>query len=170
MSYRLIIHEDLAARIRRIACEQLEGALCEIAAVTAGDEAAALPATRKHNKKTRAFFERLCSGATLHPIAAVMIGHLPNLANERATDMAAEHQFSRQLPAGKKKPRPSELLLDGLRATPYEPRHVSIDSWPFFGSLSVGRLCDFSSVSRNTLFRWRAVCRFRRREFRPGPE
>lgn len=54
MSYRLRIREDLATGIRRIAREQLEGALCEIAAVTAGDEAAAVHATRKYIKKTRA--------------------------------------------------------------------------------------------------------------------
>ena len=50
MSYRLKTGEGLAAGIRRIAREQLEGALCEIAA----DEADAVHATRKHIKKTRA--------------------------------------------------------------------------------------------------------------------
>jgi CHAD domain-containing protein len=54
MSYRLRTREDLATGIRRIAREQLGGALCEIAAVTTGDEAAAVHATRKHIKKTRA--------------------------------------------------------------------------------------------------------------------
>jgi CHAD domain-containing protein len=54
MSYRLKTSEDLAVGIRRVAREQLEGALCEIAAVTTGDEATAVHATRKHIKKTRA--------------------------------------------------------------------------------------------------------------------
>jgi CHAD domain-containing protein len=54
MSYRLRIREGLATGVRRIAREQLEGALREIAVVTTGDEAAAVHATRKYIKKTRA--------------------------------------------------------------------------------------------------------------------
>ena len=54
MSYRLKTGEDIASGMRRIAREQLEGALCEIAAVTAANEAAAVHAARKHLKKTRA--------------------------------------------------------------------------------------------------------------------
>ncbi len=54
MSYRLKTGEGLAAGIRRIAREQLEGALCEIATVTAANEAAAVHAARKYLKKTRA--------------------------------------------------------------------------------------------------------------------
>src|SRR5438477_1375810 len=50
MSYRLKTGEGLAAGMRRIAREQLEGALCAIAT----DEADAVHATRKHIKKTRA--------------------------------------------------------------------------------------------------------------------
>ncbi|MGH8095594.1 MAG: CHAD domain-containing protein [Chthoniobacterales bacterium] len=44
----------LAAGIRRIAREELEGALCEINGVTAGEEARAVHDTRKHIKKARA--------------------------------------------------------------------------------------------------------------------
>ncbi|MEO8440229.1 MAG: CHAD domain-containing protein [Spartobacteria bacterium] len=54
MSYRLKTEESLAAGIRRIAWEQLEGALCEMKGMTAGNEAEAVHATRKHIKKTRA--------------------------------------------------------------------------------------------------------------------
>jgi CHAD domain-containing protein len=54
MSYRLKTGEDLAAGIRRIAREQLESALGEISSATAGDEAAAVHATRKDIKKLRA--------------------------------------------------------------------------------------------------------------------
>jgi CHAD domain-containing protein len=54
MSYRLRNGERLAVGIRRIAREQLEGALGEIAAATAGKEAAAVHETRKHIKKIRA--------------------------------------------------------------------------------------------------------------------
>ena len=54
MSYRIRTREDLATGIRRIVREQLEGALCEIAAVTGGDEAAAVHAIRKYIKKIRA--------------------------------------------------------------------------------------------------------------------
>jgi CHAD domain-containing protein len=54
MSYRLKTGEDLAAGIRRIARAQLESALGEIATVAAGDEAAAVHATRKDIKKLRA--------------------------------------------------------------------------------------------------------------------
>ncbi|CAN5549291.1 CHAD domain-containing protein [soil metagenome] len=54
MSYRLKTEESLAAGIRRIAREKIEGALREMEGVTAGKEAAAVHATRKHIKKTRA--------------------------------------------------------------------------------------------------------------------
>ena len=54
MSYRLKTGEGLAAGIRRIAREQLESALGEIAAATAGKEAAAVHETRKDIKKIRA--------------------------------------------------------------------------------------------------------------------
>jgi CHAD domain-containing protein len=54
MSYRLKTDEALATGIRRIAREQLEGALGEIADVTTGEEAAAVHETRKHIKKIRA--------------------------------------------------------------------------------------------------------------------
>lgn len=54
MSYRLTTNEPFAEGIRRIACEQLEGALREISQGRAGKEAAAVHATRKHIKKIRA--------------------------------------------------------------------------------------------------------------------
>ena len=54
MSYRLRTDEPIASGIRRIAREQLEGALCRDRPVTAGKEAAAVHATRKHIKKNRA--------------------------------------------------------------------------------------------------------------------
>lgn len=54
MSYRLTSDEGLATGIRRIAREQLVGALRVIAATTADDEATVVHTTRKHIKKTRA--------------------------------------------------------------------------------------------------------------------
>ncbi len=54
MSYRLRTGEGIAVGMRRIAREQLEGALCEIAAVNAANEAAAVHAARKCLKKARA--------------------------------------------------------------------------------------------------------------------
>ena len=54
MSYRLKTNEMLAAGIRRIAREQLEGALGKIGSMVAGKEAEAVHATRKHIKKIRA--------------------------------------------------------------------------------------------------------------------
>ena len=57
MSYRLKTGEGIAAGMRRIAREQLEGALCEIATVTAANEAAAVHAARKYIKKTRALLQ-----------------------------------------------------------------------------------------------------------------
>jgi len=54
MSYRLKNGERLAAGIRRVAREQLEDALGEMAAATAEEEGPAVHATRKHIKKIRA--------------------------------------------------------------------------------------------------------------------
>ena len=54
MSYCLQTDEPVASGIRRIAREQLAGALCQISQVTDGKEAAAVHATRKHIKKIRA--------------------------------------------------------------------------------------------------------------------
>jgi len=54
MSYRIKTGEDLATGIRRIARAELESALGEISTVAAGDEAAAVHATRKDIKKLRA--------------------------------------------------------------------------------------------------------------------
>jgi len=54
MSYRLKTGEGIAAGTRRITREELESALCEIAAVTTGNEADAVHAARKCIKKTRA--------------------------------------------------------------------------------------------------------------------
>ena len=54
MSYRLKTGEGIAAGVRRIAREELESALCEIAAATPTNEAAAVHAARKSIKKTRA--------------------------------------------------------------------------------------------------------------------
>jgi len=54
MSYRLKTGEDIAAGMRRIAREELESALCEIAAATPSNEAGAVHAARKRIKKTRA--------------------------------------------------------------------------------------------------------------------
>jgi CHAD domain-containing protein len=54
MSYRLQRDEPVASGIRRIAREQLAGALCQISQITDGKEAAAVHATRKHIKKIRA--------------------------------------------------------------------------------------------------------------------
>ncbi len=54
MSYRLKKEEPLAAGIRRLAREQLEQALGEIKAVSHEDGGAAVFATRKHIKRTRA--------------------------------------------------------------------------------------------------------------------
>ena len=53
MSYCLQTDEPVASGIRRIAREQLAGALCQISQVTDGKEAAAIHATRKHIKKIR---------------------------------------------------------------------------------------------------------------------
>ena len=53
MSYCLQTDEPVALGIRRIAREQLAGALCQISQVTDGKEAAAIHATRKHIKKIR---------------------------------------------------------------------------------------------------------------------
>jgi CHAD domain-containing protein len=61
MSYRLKRNENLARGIRRIAREQLGGALGQIGKVRAGREAAAVHATRKHIKKLRALL-RLIRG------------------------------------------------------------------------------------------------------------
>ncbi len=54
MSYRLKKEEPLAAGIRRLAREQLEHSLGEIKTVSHVDEGAAVFATRKHIKRTRA--------------------------------------------------------------------------------------------------------------------
>jgi CHAD domain-containing protein len=54
MSYCLQTDEPVASGIRRIAREQLAGALCQISQVTDGKEAAAVHTTRKHIKKIRA--------------------------------------------------------------------------------------------------------------------
>src|SRR5262245_10612064 len=54
MSYRLKTGESIPAGMRRIAREELESALCEIAAATPSNEAAAVHAARKCIKKTRA--------------------------------------------------------------------------------------------------------------------
>jgi len=54
MSYRLKTGEGIAAGMRRIAREELESAICEIAAATPTNEAAAVHAARKSIKKTRA--------------------------------------------------------------------------------------------------------------------
>ena len=54
MSYRLMTGEGIAVGTRRIAREQLEGAICEIAAANSANEAAAVHATRKSIKKARA--------------------------------------------------------------------------------------------------------------------
>ena len=54
MSYRLKTNETMAAGIRRIAREQLQGTLTEIGGVVAGKEGEAVHATRKHIKKIRA--------------------------------------------------------------------------------------------------------------------
>lgn len=54
MSYHLKSNESLATGIRRIAREQLEGALGQIGKVAAGEEASAVHSTRKHIKKLRA--------------------------------------------------------------------------------------------------------------------
>ena len=54
MSYRLRTGEGIAVGMRRIAREQLEGALCEIAAANSANEAAAVHAARKSIKKARA--------------------------------------------------------------------------------------------------------------------
>lgn len=54
MSYRLKTGEDIAAGMRRIAREELESALHEIAAAAPANEAAAVHAVRKCIKKTRA--------------------------------------------------------------------------------------------------------------------
>lgn len=54
MSYCLKKDEPLASGIRRIAREQLERALCEITGFSHQDEGAAVHATRKHIKRTRA--------------------------------------------------------------------------------------------------------------------
>ncbi len=54
MSYCLRKDEPIAPGIRRIAREQLEGARLRIRQITAGKEAAAVHATRKHIKKIRA--------------------------------------------------------------------------------------------------------------------
>ncbi len=54
MSYRLTTKEPLAVGLRRLAREQLEGALREMSQVQKGEEAAAVHATRKHIKKARA--------------------------------------------------------------------------------------------------------------------
>ncbi len=54
MSYRLKKDEPLAPGIRRFAREQLEQAIGEIRALAHADEGAAVLATRKHIKRTRA--------------------------------------------------------------------------------------------------------------------
>ncbi|HEY3662099.1 MAG TPA: CHAD domain-containing protein [Chthoniobacterales bacterium] len=54
MSYCLKKDEPLASGIRRIAREQLEKALCEIKGLSHKGEGAAVHATRKHIKRTRA--------------------------------------------------------------------------------------------------------------------
>ena len=54
MSYCLQTDEPVASGIRRIAREQLAGALCQISQVTDAKEAAAVHTTRKHIKKIRA--------------------------------------------------------------------------------------------------------------------
>jgi CHAD domain-containing protein len=54
MSYRLKTGEAIAAGMRRIAREQLESALCEIAAATPVNEADAVHAARRCIKRTRA--------------------------------------------------------------------------------------------------------------------
>jgi CHAD domain-containing protein len=61
MSYRLKTHEALASGIRRIAREQLEGALCKIVQPPAGNEIDAIHDLRRHIKKTRALL-RLVRG------------------------------------------------------------------------------------------------------------
>ncbi len=60
MSYRLKTNETLAAGIRRIAREELEGALGQINRGMAGREATAVHATRKHIKKMRALLRLIC--------------------------------------------------------------------------------------------------------------
>jgi CHAD domain-containing protein len=54
MNYCFKTGEDLAAGMRRIVHEQLQGALGEIASATTDNEAAAVHSTRKHIKKIRA--------------------------------------------------------------------------------------------------------------------
>ena len=54
MSYRLKMNETIPAGIRRIARQQLGGALGEIGGITSGEEATAVHETRKHIKKIRA--------------------------------------------------------------------------------------------------------------------
>jgi len=54
MSYCLKTDEGIAAGIRRVTREQLQGGLCEISQATPGSEAKAVHATRKHITKARA--------------------------------------------------------------------------------------------------------------------
>jgi len=61
MSYRLKTEEGIAAGIRRVMREQLQGAIREISRATPGDESAAVHATRKQIKKARALL-RLVKG------------------------------------------------------------------------------------------------------------
>ena len=61
MSYCLKANETLAAGLRRIAREELENALCQMNKARAGEEAAAVHATRKHIKKLRALLRLIRS-------------------------------------------------------------------------------------------------------------
>ncbi|HEX4667160.1 MAG TPA: CHAD domain-containing protein [Chthoniobacterales bacterium] len=61
MSYRLKTNETLALGLRRIAREELESAVCQINKARAGEEAAAVHATRKHIKKLRALLRLIRS-------------------------------------------------------------------------------------------------------------
>jgi len=61
MSYCLKANETLAAGLRRIAREELEGALCQMQKARVGEEADAVHATRKHIKKLRALLRLIRS-------------------------------------------------------------------------------------------------------------
>ncbi len=106
MSYRLKRNENLARGIRRIAREQLAGALDQIGEVAAGREAAAVHATRKHIKKLRAL---------LRLIREEIGGEIFRGENERLREVARTFSGSRDA-------RVQRQLLDKLREQAHQDR------------------------------------------------